>query len=271
MVLSTAFLVAHVALVLVLFHTRYYTRELYPWFFGFVVAATVQAGVTLVIPVASAWGNRWVWAPTEVLLLLATLAAMGEALWRRMKLMDRLLRFWLLFGLVVSTFSATAILRGLPSGPYTYAQFLADRAWLFCWLAIAGVIGFGFGVSKEVRAPKLTRKHLVIYSLLMIAHTIIPSWDRWAGTNALYRGTVIALYGAWSMSALRLRDDRRLLQIYEHAGRGSSHPDGLAQTLASLVGSPAPATPLPVRFALSAYASRVPDVRRGGFGTTRSA
>lgn len=271
MVLYTVFLIAHVSFVLVLFHTRYYTRELYPWFFGFVIASTVQAGVTIIIPVASVWGNRWVWAPVEAVLLLTTLTGMGEAIWRRMRLMDRLLRFWLLFGLVVSTFSATAILRGLPSGSYTYPQFLADRSWLFCWLAIAGVIGFGFGVSKEVRAPKVTRTHLIIYSLLMISHVVIPSWERWTGTNALYRMVVIALFGAWSMSALRLRDDLRLLRVYGHDDHGSPSPGGIARSATSRVESPDLSAPLATRFDEQAYVRIAQPVRRGETGTRQSA
>ncbi len=201
------------------------------------LVARVQPNSPIAVPASSVWGNRYVWAPVEALVLVLTLAAMAEAVWRRMKLMNRLLRFWLLFGLVVTTFSATAILRGIPSGPYSYPQFLADRVWLFLWLSIAGVIGFGFGVSKEVRAPTLTRKHLVLYSLLMIAHTAVPDWGRWTASNLSYRAVVVVLFVAWAMSAVRLRDDRRQLRVYGYAGHGSSRPDALAHSLTHPVGS----------------------------------
>lgn len=271
MALSIAFLIAHVALVLILFHTRYHTRDLYPWFFTWLAAATVQVGVTVIVPASSVWGNRLVWAPVEALVLALTLAAMAEAVWRRMRLMNRLLRFWLLFGLVVTTFSATAALRGIPSGPYSYPQFLSDRVWLFLWLSIAGVIGFGFGVSKEVRAPTLTRKHLVLYSLLMIAHTAVPDWERWTASNLSYRAVVVVLFIGWSMSAVRLRDDRRLLRVYGCAGPGSSRPDGSTLPLERLAGSQALSTPPATRSDVLAYERLSPAVRRGGFGTTRSA
>ncbi len=187
------------------------------WFTWFLGISAAQSVVTIFVSNDDTWGNSHVWAPVELLLLLATVGALGEALLLRTSRMNRFPRFTLLFGIVVTSFSAVMFFRAEYGGSDWFGRFLWERVWLLLGIGVAGFCGFWFALLKEHGGHWAIRVHLAIFSLLMVAHVLFSSWTAWTVSNLEYRVVAMVCYIAWAISAVRM--DRELEQFGRYVRR----------------------------------------------------
>ncbi len=189
---------------------RYF--RLAPLFTVFLGISAGMSILTLFVPNDDRWKNMFIWAPGEALLLLATVAALIEALSLRTSRMNRFPRFMLLFGILVSSFSVVMYFRVDFAGGGWYDEFLWERIWILLGLGVVGFCGFWFALLKEHGGHWAIRLHLAIFAVLMVAHVLLSSWwTHWTFSNVEYRVVAMSCYVAWAISAVRMDGELRRL------------------------------------------------------------
>lgn len=198
MVLGVVFAIFNVFTVIVLLGRRYW--RLYPCFCVAQACTAWQALIRIAIPAADRAAWMKLWAPGEWLLLLATSAAVTEAVWRSVEQMRHRWRLVMMAGLIVFVAGLVWAVHTDVTGDW-YAQFLNHRVWLMLGLAILAFSGFWFGMGANRVWPRVARMHMGLYAVLMVGHISFGDWGFWQWANTHYRWLEMACCFGWVINS----------------------------------------------------------------------
>ena len=205
-ILGYAFIVSHVALVAVLTGRRWWKGA--PCFMALMAATAGQSIISSFgrpHPPDSPWWN-YVWAPSEMLILLLSAAASFEILWHRSSFADRWERFTC--RLCIPFFTVGVVMGVHSIGPYStwFGLFVYVREWVWIGLFVVNGVLAGFlsiPVFDPVKEPRTLERHAYIFLAMMLTHAIIAPLAR-IGFNAqtcqtVFMAVMIVCCTAWIM------------------------------------------------------------------------
>ncbi len=202
MELQTALAIGSLITVGILCWNRYWS--IFPWFLVTAGLFTVQALINAFLPYTSHL-NRYIWTPSELLLMASILISLGEALWKNTESMNRLPRFWMVFGMIAFSVGLIGLLR---SG-YSYAsldwyhRLWLEREWLYMLYATVGFCGFWFSVFTP-NTNRLAAEHLGLYTGFLAAIRFIPDpKNYYASHQTLIMVELLAL-ALWCVNSYHL-------------------------------------------------------------------
>ena len=175
---------------------------------AFLVALACWAGQAVNVAYAHPvreWTAFW-WAPGEVLLLVASAWAVGEAIDRERSYVPRPFRRW---QLAVACMAIPVCPVGLgawflPMSGYWLDRFVVARAWAWAFMALA------LGMAKlllalgEVPRPSIVRRHGDLLLAVVGVHALASWWTNapdgvwWDARAAVRAVTIAACLGWWA-------------------------------------------------------------------------
>jgi len=194
----------------ILFQNRYWT--VFPWFMVTILVFSVQGLINTLLPYTSKL-NRYIWTPSEILLLVSIAISLGEALWKNTEHMNRLPRFWSVFGIALFSIGMTGLMMG--SGRYSpkldwYHRFWIHREWIYVMYAQAGFYGFWFSLFTVDRSM-VAVKHLAIYAGFLTAIRFIPSPNYYYVSHQILCVAEMVALALWCLNSGRLNSWLKLL------------------------------------------------------------
>lgn len=234
--LSIAFCCAWVAVALTVYRSRWY--RVAPWFCVWVWIQTVQAILTTAAGMFTAtWWTLRVWAPVEMLSLLALCSLCAEIFPRRLAIITG-----------IAAIVTVPLARGMrPPGPGWFATLVAFREWLWALVAIALLIHIALLLWDPVTlAPGAFYSWciLAIYALAMVAtgYVISATKTEWLSARATYRAISILCCIRWVMLAPRWRRAATPPAQLPPPSPGSPSPGG-SSVFGGMIGGGSPAPP----------------------------
>jgi len=151
-------------------------------------------------------GAMRIFAPVEIVLTLATVAAVAEAYWVSLDYIPRVYRWAAWAGLLSFVFWGVSAIQPELSGNW-YQQFLELRTNTYLGLAILSAIAFVISLTNK-RPPRAVRMHMGIFAALMIGHVLIVDWQAWRASNISFRLFFVVACGGWVVNSQFLRRER---------------------------------------------------------------
>lgn len=177
---------------------RYY--RLFPAFTVAFGAATWQAVVALCLPYAPRGSSRAIWAPGEMLAMLAMGAALIEGVWVSVQQLPRTRRACTFGGLLVAAVFLTWDAAEPTPGDW-YAQFIGVRQWLWLGAGIFAFCGFWFGLAANRIWPRVARMHMGLLAALACGHALFGGMLNWGDNRLHYRLLEMACCGGWLINS----------------------------------------------------------------------
>jgi len=202
--IAVMFLLAQTILVPCLSSRKWWRGA--PWFMSLMTCVSAQSIVcSFGRPHAatSTWWHR-VWAPSEVVVVLLSVAASVEVLWCRTSFTDKLERFTCRMWFPIVSFGAVMWLRSTGEYETWFGLFIYVREWVWIGLAIMNMMLAGFlaiPTFDPVKEPRTLKVHSYIFLVMILAHATIAPLAR-IGFNtqicqSAFMAVVIACCTAW--------------------------------------------------------------------------
>lgn len=187
MLVSCIYLLLNTLCLAVLCHRRFV--RVAPLFLALQTATCVQIGLRLYMA-SNGLDSRgdWMrlWAPGEVVLLLAAIGAALESLWKSMRKIPQS-RPFIFFGLCFGIGTATSCIAMVYWSDNWYKVLLEVRAGIFLGLALLTFVGFWGALLYVQQWPRVSRMHAGLLAALFAGHVLLVDWAQWGASNLNYR------------------------------------------------------------------------------------
>ena len=181
---SYTYLAVNILCLLVVLSHRYY--RLWPLFCVQQLLVCWQIGMGIYVPLADRAQNVNLWFPGEVLLVMATILGVGEAVWKSLDEIERKWRHASFWGLLMACGSFAYLFRRSVSTDW-YSQALADRSIVILGLAFFAFSAVWIGLFYHRHWPRVVRMQIGLYAVLICGRVFLLDWARWASSNNQFR------------------------------------------------------------------------------------
>lgn len=204
------YLAVNVAVLVLLIRLKYYRT--WRMFTTMQAATCLQIAVRMAVPVADRHAAVLYWLPTEGVLILATLAAVLEILWRSMRGFEATYKWGVCGSLLAAMFfcsHAASRVLGLPHYADWFQELVrVDRVLFNLALATLSNLALGIaGTANRRNCPRFVQLHTLLLTILCAGHVWLADWSTWKISHELFRGLELSCLLGWLINASLLRDE----------------------------------------------------------------
>ncbi len=217
MVLDGLYLAVNVAVLVLLARWKYY-RE-FPLFVAFQGFACLEIASRLPVPggLAGEHTATYVWFPCAILLMVGSVGAAMELLWKAMHAMPREYKMAVVAGVGVVLYSFPPVLRiklHLPSYSNWFEDFVRADLTVF-YLCVMMLVATTFGIICTVKlirqaCPRYVRFHGLLLTILLACFVYLTDFSTWHRSRELWMAVKFGMCCGFIANASLLRFQARL-------------------------------------------------------------